>query len=412
MSKAAKTVVMTMAVIGICLSLSVSASAEVKKIVIGPQVKPTVQSTPMAKTSVQKVGPYARPQISQEAKDQMFRQICETNPTSMCQDIDDDGVYDGTIKKAVDPAIADFMGSFDTPREDPYYWYLLSPETKKYSHWFRVIGRVGDGVRYVDPSVDTEKVLWANSESAFVKQTGIKLEPFHNGYGGWPIVCPEGKDPKSIRVNASDEEVQKQGCNRLALACMDPDNDNVCSQDMWVPKDYFFGEPAHTEYDPACNVYVEHAAKRPNLDNCPYAKNLDQKTHGQSFYGVQGDGILIGYQPAVVFGDACTVKIAGVDYPDTDGDGVQDDKDNCPMFKNADQAPSKDNNMIGRACSCADHVCKACERAFLYRLGDDNEAKLKTVDSDNNGFSDYCDYSVFNLSHAYFNWLKRVGITK
>ena len=67
-----------------------------------------------------------------------------------------------------------------------------------------------------------------------------------------------------------------------------------------------------------------------DADNCPAVPNPDQADS-------DGDGI----------GDACE------EGPDTDGDGVLDDADNCPTVPNPDQADS-DGDGVGDACERVD----------------------------------------------------------
>ncbi|MBX3045706.1 MAG: right-handed parallel beta-helix repeat-containing protein [Anaerolineales bacterium] len=65
-----------------------------------------------------------------------------------------------------------------------------------------------------------------------------------------------------------------------------------------------------------------------SLDNCPLVANADQADS-------DGNGV----------GDACEPPAS----VDTDGDGIQDSLDNCPLVANADQADS-DGDGVGDAC--------------------------------------------------------------
>jgi len=98
-----------------------------------------------------------------------------------------------------------------------------------------------------------------------------------------------------------------------------------------------------------------------NIDNCPDVKNENQAD-------ADGDGI----------GDVCEV--------DTDGDGIIDDLDNCPLVENPDQKDSDD-----------DGVGDACESDFdgdgvIDELDNCPEtANPEQEDADGDGIGDACE---------------------
>jgi YVTN family beta-propeller protein len=109
-----------------------------------------------------------------------------------------------------------------------------------------------------------------------------------------------------------------------------------------------------------------------NVDNCPTVPNPDQTDS-------DGNGI----------GDACEPLPV-----DTDGDGIDDSEDNCPTTANPDQEDS-DNDGIGDACDAPseDTDGDGVEDSF------DNcptVANPDQTDADNDGAGDACDAPVLN----------------
>ncbi|MCK6532418.1 MAG: thrombospondin type 3 repeat-containing protein [Polyangiaceae bacterium] len=134
-------------------------------------------------------------------------------------------------------------------------------------------------------------------------------------------------------------------------------------------------------------------------DNCPSAKNADQKDSDQDGKGDacdtddDGDGVADGTDncPLVANkaqtdtdkdgkGDACET--------DDDGDGVADDKDNCPSAKNADQ---KDLDQDGKG-----DACETDDDGDGVADDKDNcpeKSNADQADGDDDGIGDACDSS-------------------
>ncbi len=99
---------------------------------------------------------------------------------------------------------------------------------------------------------------------------------------------------------------------------------------------------------------VRFAASKPapKVDVCHLTDNGTYKKIKISGNALQahlnhGDGApgeAVPGDPSMVFAADCSP------VPDTDGDGVPDDDDNCPLVPNADQADSN-NDGVGDACS-------------------------------------------------------------
>lgn len=81
---------------------------------------------------------------------------------------------------------------------------------------------------------------------------------------------------------------------------------------------------------------------------------------------------------------------AALAIPDTDGDGVKDDTDNCAYTSNRDQADA-DLDGVGDACD-------TCE----------DKADPDQADGDGDGYGDVCDYYPLDKSL----WAKSAGIVK
>ena len=108
---------------------------------------------------------------------------------------------------------------------------------------------------------------------------------------------------------------------------------------------------------PGTNQTVRFAASKPapKVDVCHRRGNGTYKKINISGNALQahlnhGDGVpgeAVPGDPSMVFAADCSPVPAPID---TDGDGVPDDEDNCPLVPNPDQADSN-NDGVGDACS-------------------------------------------------------------
>ncbi|MGA1840600.1 MAG: thrombospondin type 3 repeat-containing protein [bacterium] len=130
------------------------------------------------------------------------------------------------------------------------------------------------------------------------------------------------------------------------------------------------------------------------------------------------------YDPSVEINPAmASIILNRIIEEDHDGDGIEDDEDNCPMIANADQA-DRDNDGIGNVCdNCPDHY----NPDQLDRDGDNhgdicdncpNDYNPNQKDTDNDGIGDVCDTlkppvsQFYYPTYNYFNYspVKNIGI--
>lgn len=101
-----------------------------------------------------------------------------------------------------------------------------------------------------------------------------------------------------------------------------------------------------------------------SLDNCPLIANLEQIDFDEDSFGAACDcnDSLATVNPAAEeiidndIDDNCNGEIDEGPVmmgPDSDGDGISDDMDNCPDLPNSDQM-DLDNDDVGAACDCDD----------------------------------------------------------
>ena len=95
-----------------------------------------------------------------------------------------------------------------------------------------------------------------------------------------------------------------------------------------------------------------------NVDNCPNIPNADQ---------ADNDGDVVGNVC-----DNCP-SVSNANQQDSDGDGIGDACDNCPAVANADQADS-DGDGVGNVCDNCPAVCNP-----------------QQLDADDDGIGDVCD---------------------
>jgi hypothetical protein len=110
-----------------------------------------------------------------------------------------------------------------------------------------------------------------------------------------------------------------------------------------------------------CNPDTDGDGVLNGVDNCPLVANPNQAD-------MDGDGV----------GDACD--------PDTDGDGVLNGVDNCPLVANPNQA-DMDGDGVGDACdpdTDGDGVLNGVDNCPLV-------ANPEQTDTDNDGLGDACD---------------------
>jgi hypothetical protein len=95
-----------------------------------------------------------------------------------------------------------------------------------------------------------------------------------------------------------------------------------------------------------------------------------------------------------------TVETAAAPPPDTDGDGVPDDVDNCPTVANADQADS-DGDGFGDACDCAGDIDGDADTdvldfaVLLSHYGASGLPPFTMGDRDGDGDVDVFDFAAF-----------------
>lgn len=406
MPKLVRRAVIALAVVGVWLHCSIGFSAEFKGVVVGPKVNKAQGINPTVGLQVRGAQVTDRPSV--DALKPQFRlppalekYRCVEGDEPMCPDMDQDGLSDNNGKIPIDPAVTTYAAVLsplltDAISFDPVYTTTeLSPATRNFSNWIRVKKKVGPAISFFDPLTAPRGAL-ASDERDLEQRTGLlDRGSIYNGVlfellekYGISANCPSG-----VKVETATQ-AESAGCKPLTFACVDPDGDFVCSQTLYgSPDSYTRGNLP------------------PDLDNCPFVANISQRNHGQSFYGVVGDGAkLISSAPSIPYGDACTVTINGVDYPDTDGDGIQDDKDNCPFAKNPDQAISKNNPKVGAECGC-DKGCRLDWGPSISIFTDFSSREWsKKLDSNGDRDADYTDGNMF-ITHPYYRvWLEKIGI--
>ncbi len=154
-----------------------------------------------------------------------------------------------------------------------------------------------------------------------------------------------------------NKDQANHGIHLMGDACdTDSDGDGVLNGKDDCP---FVSDPDQTNHGTngsgdACNPDIDADGKPNANDNCPYVANSNQSDMNNNGSGdlcdpdADGDGVPNTQENSA--GDDGVVTLWNA--TDTDGDGVTDDKDNCPITFNPTQESNSDGDGEGDACDC------------------------------------------------------------